>query len=207
MIKCKEDLINTVVFCPHGELRDLYIQKCKEFGIEWNHHNLNIDNYSLLYIDHAGNLQGVITEVDDCYEPVKLLTLEDLNPTVSPGTRITYEKVMEPIFDLREEFESGKLYFDKDQCSHRVFVSQSRYLEVKDLFDLSQAVLDSNLYRKVETPMDWKEILVEILPAGHGVVYSSIPCHINIEGCYNKGQAKVLAEGILKAIDESGEGN
>lgn len=197
MIKTKEDLINTAVFCPHGELRDLYIQKCKEFGIEWNHHNLNIDNYSLLYIDHAGNLQGVITEVDDCYEPVKLLTLEDLKPTPSPRTRTTYEKVTEDFFFLKGEFERGELYYLGDEGS---------YYSCNSIVDLALAKDSDICYRKVETPMDWKEILMEILPTGWGVIDCSATCHLSVDGMYNKEQAKVLAESILKAIEESGEG-
>ncbi len=204
MIKTKEDLINTYIKNDFGELRDLYLSKCYEFGFSVNKACYStasplIFTKGLVELcgntDHATNVEYI----DKKYGKMKKFTLEDLKPNPSPRTRATYEKVTEDFFFLKGEFERGELYYLGDEGSYYV---------CNTIVNLALAMESDICYRKVETPMDWKEILMEILPEGWGV--SIVDCsafdQISIDELYNKEQAKVLAEGILKSIEESGEG-
>jgi len=202
MIKTKEDLINTYIENDFGELRDLYLSKCYEVGLSVNKACYStaspiIFTKELVELfgntDHATNVEYINKK----YGKMKKLTQEGLKPTPSPRTRTTYEKVTEDFFFLKGEFERGELYFLGNEDNYHV---------CETIVDLSIAKYSDKCYRKIETPMDWKEILMETLPKGHGVIDSTIPYHIDINGVYNKEQAKVLAEGILKAIEESGGG-
>ncbi|CAL9954898.1 hypothetical protein VPHK63_0003 [Vibrio phage K63] len=153
MIKCKEDLINTAVFCHKGELRELYLKKCEQFGVSWNHAGLDISKYSLLMVDENTELQGVICCNDDFYLDLKRLTLSDLKPR----TRTEYEKVTESIFDLRDEFERGELYWwYESDCKDK-----SEFVEIRSEYDLSTYFAKGNIYRKVEKEIDERQEFIE----------------------------------------------
>lgn len=147
MIKCKEDLINTAVFCHKGELRELYLKKCEQFGVNWNHAGLNIDKYTLLMVDENAELQGVACCNDDFYLDLKRLTLPDLKPR----TRTEYEKVTESIFDLRDEFERGELY--ESLCGSKL----------ENEHDFIYAYTNDHIVRKVEKEIDWQDEIVRFM--------------------------------------------
>ena len=163
MIKCKEDLINTYIENDHGELRDLYIKKAIELGFShqgYRDRDLNWYNLDFIGIcegwdnDMLGQTMSEGEKIDD-YE-CKKLTLSDLKPR----TRTEYEKVTESIFDLRDEFGRGELYFDRDRCTGGIYVSSDQYQKIRDMNDFSQAALN-NIYRKVEKEIDWRDDICE----------------------------------------------
>lgn len=159
MITCKEDLINTAVFCHKGELRELYLEKCREFGIEWLHTTLNIDSYQLLRVDEDGRLQGVKTETGDHYNSAKRLTLSDLKPR----TKVEYEKCKHKSAweVIKEHEESGNLFI----CEHaddEVFNSDYPVCGY-DMACIKDAILSEIIYRKVERPVEWFDDVLEYL--------------------------------------------
>lgn len=150
VIKCKEDLINTYVKTDCEELVALYLEKCKEFGFAWFSGEKIAGNEN--YAD--GPFLGLNEDIrmslgngsEDYFDRCgcRKLTLSDLKPR----TRTEYEKVTESIFDLREEFERGELYF---KCSEGDWVQAVHESEVVHFLN------NCCLYRKVEKQIDWRE--------------------------------------------------
>lgn len=71
-----------------------------------------------------------------------------LKPIPPKRTRTEYEKVTESIFDLRDEFERGELYFS-EWSKGEVFV------QIKTEALLLGNIQADNLYRRVEKEIDW----------------------------------------------------
>lgn len=80
-------------------------------------------------------------------------------------TRAEYEKVAGSIFGLRDEFERGELYFDRDRCTGGIYASSDQYQKIRDMNDFSQAALNNNIYRKVEKEIDWQDEVVHAYPS------------------------------------------
>lgn len=151
MITCKQDLINTAVFCSNAELRDLYISKCKQFGILWVH-NLDINKYSLLYVSDGAKLHGVQTDADVYYQDHKRLTISDLKPR----TKVEYKKVKLSLPERIEILESGEwLYLDPDGRTHIDMHCTANWTV--------GALRDKEVYRKVERPVEWWEDAAEFI--------------------------------------------
>lgn len=74
--------------------------------------------------------------------------------TVKPHTRTEYEKVTESIFDLRDEFERGELYF---KCSEGDWVQAVHESEVVHFLN------NCALYRKIEKEIDWRDEVMKYL--------------------------------------------
>lgn len=70
-----------------------------------------------------------------------------------PPARVEYEKVTESIFDLRDEFERGELYFDQG----------GEYLPCNTEAEFVYGLIHGRIYRKVEKEIDWREEVMEYL--------------------------------------------
>ncbi|AUR89598.1 coil containing protein [Vibrio phage 1.137.O._10N.261.46.B5] len=76
MITCKEDLHNTYIINDHGELRDLFLEKCKELGLVWLSGNDPFGSKLGLCSAKIGVTSGII-----CTDAIgRLLTDADLKP-------------------------------------------------------------------------------------------------------------------------------
>lgn len=153
MITKKEDLYGTYVLNDNSGAIELYVDFINSFGIgnkimevEKSALALEVcrrgDRWAALWIVHS------LTALDS--ESVKL-TLSDLKPR----TKVEYEKVTESIFDLKDEFESGNLFFKAD--------TDGEYHRVDAIKVLGLNFDKSNLYRKVERPVEWWEDAVEFV--------------------------------------------
>jgi hypothetical protein len=151
VIKCKEDLIDTAVFCHKGELRELYLKKCEQFGVSWNHAGLDINKYSLLMVDENTELQGVICCNDDFYLDLKRLTLSDLKPR----TRTEYEKVsFVSVGDcVQSVHDNYGEYFFLNNCSGEYQAAEYQ--------DSAWYWNEGNLYRRVEKEIDERQEFIK----------------------------------------------
>lgn len=148
VIKCKEDLINTYIENDHGELRDLYLAKCKEFGI---------------CADDIDKNSGTIGVLDRCdismwhnlmertIEKCKKLTLSDLKPR----TRTEYEKVSyDSAWKAAKDHEERKLELWRKSDLSEVIKGNNW----KAIQSPSEAALyHFDLYLKVEKEIDWRD--------------------------------------------------
>lgn len=71
-----------------------------------------------------------------------------------PPVRIEYEKVTESIFDLKDEFERGNLYYS-------ALSEGGEFVKITPNTSMSESYLvgnfqSNNLYRRIEKPVDWK---------------------------------------------------
>lgn len=87
MINCKEDLYGTYIENDNGELRNLYLSKCQEFGLNINS-ACYVTRSALIFakedfgsfgnVDHAEVLGFIINK----HDITKELTLSDLKPVI-----------------------------------------------------------------------------------------------------------------------------
>jgi hypothetical protein len=181
MITCKEDLIGTEFKITCKEEANLLKSKCELFGIE--HATWSCCNYS------DGVMRGIIGKDLDTYHSCKLLfTSREEGACSMPEFRslrfvdikelskpkpTKFVKVEESIFDLKEEFDSGELYFrwlgNGEQGSGGV-----GYDQIDDINMLLVRWEEKRVYRQVE--IDWRSELREALeltshrPLGTGSV-------------------------------------
>lgn len=71
--------------------------------------------------------------------------------------KTSYEKVEQEIFDLKDEFEKGELYFQNN-------LSGNIFEQIKNEEDIASGLLYTGVYRKVEKPVEWWENLSEKNP-------------------------------------------
>lgn len=71
-----------------------------------------------------------------------------------PRTKLGYEKVTDSIFDLKDEFESGKLHYN---------FGDDEWFTYKDEASFATGFKEGNVYRKVERPVEWFDDAVEYL--------------------------------------------
>jgi hypothetical protein len=112
--------------------------------ISWNPRGYAMDNYS--------------NEIE----------MEDLKQEKPKPTKLV--KVEESIFDLKEEFERGELYFDVAAVSGGVFFSNDEYVKINSKESLCECYSNGNVYRQVE--IDWRDELAVTVKAT-GLPYSS----------------------------------
>lgn len=67
-------------------------------------------------------------------------------PVEPKRTRTEYEKVTESIFDLRDEFERGELYYN---------FGDEEWFTYRDEASLAIGFKEGNVHRKVEKEIDW----------------------------------------------------
>ncbi len=162
MITCKEDLIGTEFKVTCKEEADLLKSKCELLGIE--HATWSSCSYT------GGVMRGIISKNLDTYHSRKLLFTvvqegDDSMPEfrslrfvdikeLSKQKPTKFVKVEESIFDLREEFERGELYFrwlgNGEQGSGGV-----GYDKIDDINMLLVRWEEKRVYRKVE--IDWRD--------------------------------------------------
>lgn len=70
-----------------------------------------------------------------------------------PPVRVEYEKVTESIFDLKDEFERGELYFQQG----------GEYLPYKLESEFAHGFMHNRIYRRIEKPVDWQNSVVEFM--------------------------------------------
>lgn len=121
MIKTKEDLHHTFIDGSCEELKKKLLEKVKEFGLEVNpsaHKNVaiginlaQVGKPSYFQVDHNGTHVAYYRDLLKYRE----LTLEDFEEEEEVGDEVKNYKYVpvevESIFDLRDMFENGKLYF------------------------------------------------------------------------------------------------
>lgn len=99
---------------------------------------------------------GKVFAVDIDYEQLPVLVDSLVNPQPK-RTRTEYEKVTESIFDLRDEFERGELYWwYESDCKDK-----SEFVGIRSEYDLSTYFAKGNIYRKVEKEIDERQEFVE----------------------------------------------
>lgn len=76
MITKKEDLHNTYIINDHGDLRDLFLEKCKELGLVWLSGNDPFGSRLGLSSARIGVVSGIICSNDTG----RMLTYADLKP-------------------------------------------------------------------------------------------------------------------------------
>ncbi len=96
-------------------------------------------------------------------------------------TKVSYEKVTESIFDLKEEFERGDLY-EKGMGYYTMLASES---------DFAFAYRESAIYRRIETEVSEREEFIEIacneLEEAHGERRQYL-----IESLFDSGKFKLV---------------
>ncbi|AUR81342.1 hypothetical protein NVP1003O_67 [Vibrio phage 1.003.O._10N.286.48.A2] len=116
-----------------------------------------------------------------------------------------FVKVEEFIFDLEEEFERGKLYFEGAAVaaiSGGVFLSNDEYVKINSKESLCEHYVNGNVYRQVE--VDWIESVTVLALIGYGVERSPSN-ELRIEGSYTKAQALILANAIIESLTDKPE--
>lgn len=167
MIKCKEDLINTYVKNT-PELRREFLSLAVKFGLIDSKSDIGQSSEESV-VAYWHNVTGDNPMVgcwfvyaDQIKEECRELTLSDLKPR----TRTEYEKVTESIFDLRDEFERGELYFQQG----------GEYLPYKLEAEFAHGFMHDRIYRKVEKEIDERQEFVErasgLVSKSHAVDYS-----------------------------------
>lgn len=179
MITCKEDLQNTYVKNDNGELANCYISASKRFGFS----QLIVNKESASYFVCGDETIGGRT-TSDCFDNLKQLKLSDFKP--QKPTRTEYVKVTESIFDLKEEFEKGRLFHN--ECV------------IRSATALAECYTKDNIYRRIEKEVDWRDEVITTAPAGYGISKSGeFNGQLVIDGIYSKEQAIALAESIITA--------
>lgn len=153
MITKKEDLINTYIENDYGELRDLYIEAMNIFGIRGSV-NGRFDyllegerKYIACMTEFCRNGQSEWSSNYCDVRALKKLTISDLKPR----TRTEYEKVTESIFDLRDEFERGELYFKYSQGIEVIKTEQMLLAQIER----------DGVHRKVEKEIDERQEFID----------------------------------------------
>lgn len=108
-------------------------------------------------------------------------------------TKVEYVKVTDSIFDLKDEFERGDLYFDRDACTGGIYASSEKYQKIIDMTDFNQAALNNNIYRKVETEIDERQ---EFIDAACNEVNATL------NSCAAEGFARLYDSGKFKLIED-----
>ncbi|CAM0103148.1 hypothetical protein VPH166E361_0023 [Vibrio phage 166E36-1] len=155
MVTCKEDLLNTYIKTGDKELAKLYIEALAKYNLHKLdkvpvvHYLLERDHVSFSYISvSSGSVAQWWHEVH--MENFRELTMKDFLP---PKTKTAYEKVTESIFDLKEEFENGELYYSA--------VGQL-FTQIKGIQPLIEGLYLGCVYREVgEKPVSWQEQISE----------------------------------------------
>lgn len=83
----------------------------------------------------------------------------DIEVITKPRTKVEYEKVTESIFDLKEEFERGELYYR----SNSKVIPPYEYEKIKTIYVLCNcaAYSNPNLYRRIETPINERDEFID----------------------------------------------
>lgn len=163
-ITCKEDLLNTYIKNDNDELLDLFISKMKEFGIK------SCDDPDFEYL-RGGNKPFIFcsTQFSGCGQAewgrcgcskYRRLTLDDFKPA-SPKTKPVYTPVTESIFDLKEDFEAGNLYFR--WFGNPESEDSVGYDQITDENMLFSRYEEKRLLRKTEKPVEWFEEAADYL--------------------------------------------
>ncbi|AUS01505.1 hypothetical protein NVP1286O_14 [Vibrio phage 1.286.O._10N.286.55.C4] len=148
MITCKEDLMNTYIRNDNGELLELYIASCLEFGFHlspaFNGSKLLDDEFMFIATGIDGDS---VWAVNNRYDAMtSQLTISDLKPKQCKPTK--FVKVEESIFDLKGEFERGELYFSE-------WGEEKSFAKIKKEHRLMNNLNSGNVYRQVE--IDWRD--------------------------------------------------
>lgn len=152
MITCKEEFYKLYVDVNEAEVFSEYCKIANQLGITFYNKepadlavkkgyrfissDIPVQKGNLFWCDEIG--------MKERHGKVKA-KLSDLKPR----TKVEYEKVTDPFFDLKDDFENGNLFFKADTDGEYHRVSAIKVLGLN--FD------KSNLYRKVERPVEWWE--------------------------------------------------
>ena len=155
MITCKEDLINTYIENDQGELRDLYLAKCEDFGLYINP-SCYLTGSAIIFskkcekpfgnTDHSSpDLQYLI----DNYGDMKQITLSDLKPR----TKTVYDRVeFNHAWELVKQFELHNDIFYKSSSTPTY-----ELMSIENVQNMLRNKYPVSLYRKVEKEIDWRD--------------------------------------------------
>lgn len=115
----------------------------------------------------------------------------DSNITIVRRTRTEYEKVTESIFDLRDEFERGELYYN---------FGDDEWFTYKDEASLAIGFKEGNVHRKVEKEIDERQEFVDLAISKIDHTNSDDPSYYAgwFEQLYDAGCRFVLANGEIE---------
>lgn len=112
--------------------------------------------YQTMRIDHLKhlNIEALIGNVELTVDG-ETLTIEPVVPEKKPRTKVEYVQVLDCIFNLKSDYENGNLYHSYDG---------KEFSEIKgDERTVARCLVECNLYRRIKTPMTWKEELYDYL--------------------------------------------
>lgn len=155
MIKCKEDLYGTHVLLSDKEAAEIYVGLINKFGVSGivlgGHKSEDaIEVHKADWCASGWDASFTKANSRGLDEGSRRLTLSDLKPK---RTYTEYEKVTESIFDLRDEFERGELYY---YCCH----TESKH-KIESVKLLATNAITDNVYRKVEKEIDERHEFVK----------------------------------------------
>lgn len=117
--------------------------------------NIKLDTDDRRYILRAAALEERV-KMDNSVKYVARKQFDEILkiPPISqePRTKVEYVKVTDSIFDLRDEFERGELHYD---------FGDEDWFTFNDEDSLVAGFKESNVYRRIETPMTEREAFIE----------------------------------------------
>lgn len=162
-------------------------------------HYLYGDNDEVVYLKVVGGSFDKYVPSRDWWDSTGITPCGVLHYGVKPipprpKVEVAYEKVTDSIFDLKDEFERGELYFMRGNGDYDCVGDNHS--------DVVKCMYGDNLCRRVEKPVDWVQCVTDSIPDGFGVTKAMAVGNIDIEGVYDKQQAIKLANAILRATGE-----
>lgn len=174
-------------------------------------HNINGDNFRVgCWYAYAGQIKEecrelTLSDLKPSKEESAIKTLEVLGyvyhgaelwepPVKKPRTRTEYEKVTGSIFDLRNEFERGELYYN---------FGNEEWITYRDEASLAIGFKEGNIHRKVEKEIDWREEVRSFLkkPSVDGKFSIDKHC-ITIDCTFSESEFLELCRVALRANGE-----
>ena len=158
MITKKEDLMNTYIRNDNGELLELYIASCLEFGFHlspaFNDSKLLDDEFMFIATGIDGDS---VWAVNNRYDAMtSQITISDLKPR----TKTEFVKV-----EYSHAWEIVKLYEDGVE----LFKTDSDELQIERINSIAlRAQARYPFYRKVETEIDERQEFIDAVIGGNG---------------------------------------
>jgi len=165
MIKCKEDLIGTKVKIKSYEDYIQVKEICEQFGIkqaDWQGcdyskeagrtfsicvSNEEVEDAFLFLVTTEENFEdGVDTAVE--WENLKEIQLSEFALERNVPTKVKYVNIVTIPDNLRDLFGEGNL---------ATCCEDGSYLAIKEDGNLLVAIMDNNIYQRIEEEVDWKE--------------------------------------------------
>jgi hypothetical protein len=86
----------------------------------------------------------------DAWDAISLADLRKKQEPIKPRMKVEYVRVVDSIFDLKDDLLAGNLYWKDSDGSFKVLIKRA-VVSMKDDIKFAAAFMGDNLYRKVET--------------------------------------------------------